>query len=65
MPVHYSGLPCKMDELLEIAKNDKIYIVEDSATSYPYPAKMPSFLAKLGLFDWNTGTRKTKKEKFT
>ena len=34
MPVHYSGLPCKMDGLFEIAKNDKIYIVEDAAHSF-------------------------------
>jgi len=34
MPVHYSGLPCKMDELIEIAKNNKIRLVEDAAHAF-------------------------------
>jgi len=34
MPVHYGGLPCRMDDLLEIAKKNKILIVEDAAHAF-------------------------------
>jgi len=35
IPVHYSGLPCDMDEIIEIARNRNIYIIEDAAHSLP------------------------------
>ncbi|MBR9700129.1 DegT/DnrJ/EryC1/StrS family aminotransferase [Candidatus Woesearchaeota archaeon] len=31
MPVHYAGLPCKMDEIMEIAEEHSLLVVEDSA----------------------------------
>ena len=33
IPVHYAGLPCKIDELREIADRKKIYLIEDAAES--------------------------------
>jgi perosamine synthetase len=33
MPVHYAGLPCKIDELRNIADRKKIYLIEDAAES--------------------------------
>jgi perosamine synthetase len=33
MPVHYSGLPCKIDEIRTIAKRNKQILIEDSAES--------------------------------
>jgi len=33
MPIHYAGLPCKIDELSEIAKRKKIILIEDAAES--------------------------------
>ena len=33
MPVHYSGLPCKIDQIRLIAKKNKQILVEDSAES--------------------------------
>ncbi len=33
MPIHYGGLPCKIDELSEIAKRKKIVLIEDAAES--------------------------------
>jgi perosamine synthetase len=34
MPVHYSGLPCRMDKILKIAKKNKIAVVEDAAHAF-------------------------------
>jgi dTDP-4-amino-4,6-dideoxygalactose transaminase len=31
MPVHYGGLPCDMDAILEIAKRHRLLVVEDAA----------------------------------
>ena len=31
MPVHFSGLPCKMDEISEIAKSSNLFVIEDAA----------------------------------
>lgn len=34
MPVHYGGLPCKMDDILEIAKKHKLRVIEDAAHAF-------------------------------
>lgn len=34
MPVHYGGLSCKMDELMELTQNSKIYLIEDAAHAF-------------------------------
>jgi dTDP-4-amino-4,6-dideoxygalactose transaminase len=31
MPVHYAGQPCRMDELLDIARRHKLVVIEDAA----------------------------------
>jgi len=31
MPVHYGGQPCRMDELLDIARRHKLLVIEDAA----------------------------------
>lgn len=31
IPVHYAGQPCKMDEILDIAKDHNLFIIEDAA----------------------------------
>lgn len=35
VPVHFGGLPCKMDEILEIASKMGLYTLEDSAHAFP------------------------------
>lgn len=35
IPVHYGGLPCDMDEILDIAKTYNIRIIEDAAHALP------------------------------
>ena len=34
MPVHYCGLACDMDALMEIGKNQNIFIIEDAAHAF-------------------------------
>ena len=35
IPVHYSGQPCDMDEILEIAERYNLYVIEDAAHALP------------------------------
>lgn len=35
IPVHYGGQPCDMDEIMELAKKHKLYVIEDAAHSLP------------------------------
>ncbi len=35
IPVHYGGQPCDMDEILEIAKRNNLFVIEDSAHCLP------------------------------
>ncbi|OQY13000.1 MAG: hypothetical protein B6I31_02045 [Desulfobacteraceae bacterium 4572_19] len=31
VPVHYAGIPCAMDKIMEIAKKYKLIVIEDAA----------------------------------
>jgi len=31
LPVHYAGVPCEMDRIMDIAKTRKIFVIEDAA----------------------------------
>jgi dTDP-4-amino-4,6-dideoxygalactose transaminase len=33
MPVHYAGVPCRMDEILDIARRYNLTVIEDAATA--------------------------------
>lgn len=35
IPVHYSGQPCDMDEILELARHHNLKVIEDAAHSLP------------------------------
>lgn len=35
IPVHYGGLPCDMDQILDIAEANKLFVIEDAAHSLP------------------------------
>lgn len=35
MPVHYGGLACEMDEIVDMARARGIYVVEDAAHAFP------------------------------
>lgn len=34
IPVHYGGAPCRMDDILKIAKEKKLHVVEDAAHAF-------------------------------
>ena len=34
MPVHLYGLPCNMDEIMKIANDNNLYVIEDNAQSF-------------------------------
>jgi len=34
VPVHYAGIPCAIDEVMEIAQKNELLVVEDAAQSY-------------------------------
>lgn len=35
IPVHYAGHPCAMDQILEIAKEHNLFVIEDAAHAFP------------------------------
>ncbi len=55
MPVHIYGRPCKMDEILEIAKKHNLPIIEDCAQSMGarYKDKLVGSFSKISCFSLN------------
>lgn len=54
IPVHYGGQPCDMKEILEIAEDYKLYVVEDCAHSLgaEYKGKKTGNLGIIGCFSF-------------
>ena len=54
IPVHYAGLPCKINEITKIAKNKKITIIEDAAESLGshVNGKMIGTFGDMGIFSF-------------
>lgn len=57
MPVHLYGHPADMDPILEIAKNRKLFIVEDTAQAHgaTYKGKICGTLGDVGCFSFYPG----------
>lgn len=55
MPVHYGGLVCEMDELLPLARERKIWIVEDAAHAFgsTYKGRMVGTLGDATCFSFD------------
>jgi len=47
VPVHYAGVPCEMDEILELAQSNKLFVIEDAAQALLSTYKS-SFLGTIG-----------------
>jgi len=54
IPVHYGGQPCDMDEILEIAKQNNIKVMEDAAHSLPavYKGKKVGTISDVTCFSF-------------
>jgi len=54
MPVHFSGQPADMDEILEIARRYNLYVIEDAAHSLPawYKEKKIGTIGDLTAFSF-------------
>lgn len=52
LPVHYAGLPCDMDELLALAEEFDLYVVEDAAQALgaTYRGRHAGTLGDVGCF---------------
>tara|TARA_B100000315_G_C14535387_1_gene568208 strand:+ start:496 stop:1659 length:1164 start_codon:yes stop_codon:yes gene_type:complete len=56
IPVHYAGLPCNMTEIKKIAKEYKLFVVEDAAQALgsKYKNKMIGTLGDIGCFSFHS-----------
>lgn len=54
LPVHFSGSPCDMDRILEIAETHNLHVVEDAAHSLPasYRGKMVGTIGDVTCFSF-------------
>jgi dTDP-4-amino-4,6-dideoxygalactose transaminase len=54
MPVHYAGIPCRMDEILDIAQRHNLPVIEDAATAAgsAYKERMVGSLGDLTVFSF-------------
>ncbi len=54
IPVHYGGQPCDMDEIIDIAQKNNLYIIEDAAHALPsyYKGKIVGQLSDVTCFSF-------------
>jgi dTDP-4-amino-4,6-dideoxygalactose transaminase len=54
MPVHLYGHPCEMDKILNLAKQEGLFVLEDAAHALParYKGKMVGTLGDLTAFSF-------------
>lgn len=52
LPVHWSGIPCKMDQIMAIAEKHRLKVIEDSchAINGKYKGKSPGTFGEAGCF---------------
>ena len=55
IPVHYGGYPCDMDEILDIANEHNLYVIEDAAHACgaEYKGKKAGSLSDIGCFSFH------------
>ena len=54
-PVHYAGIGCEMDKIMEIAKKHKLLVVEDAAQAFggKYKGKQLGTIGDFGCFSFH------------
>ncbi len=55
VPVHYAGVPCEMDTILEIAKRKNLFVIEDTAQAIfsKYKGKFAGTLGDFGTLSFH------------
>ena len=55
VPVHYAGVSCEMDKIMEIAKKYNLYVIEDAAQAMmsSYKGKMLGTIGHLGTYSFH------------
>ncbi|MTH54513.1 dTDP-4-amino-4,6-dideoxygalactose transaminase [Bacillus mangrovi] len=55
IPVHYAGVACEMDRIMEIANHHKLFVVEDAAQGVmaTYKGKMLGTISDLGCYSFH------------
>jgi dTDP-4-amino-4,6-dideoxygalactose transaminase len=55
IPVHYTGMPCNMDKIMEIAKKNELKVIEDCCQAHGamYKGKMVGTIGDVGCFSLN------------
>lgn len=55
VPVHYAGIPCAIDEVLDIAEKKKLLVIEDAAQAYlsRYKGRSLGTLGHLGCLSFH------------
>lgn len=55
VPVHYAGIACEMDTIMQIAKNHGLYVIEDAAQGFlsTYKGKQLGTIGDLGCFSFH------------
>jgi dTDP-4-amino-4,6-dideoxygalactose transaminase len=55
VPVHYAGAPCDMDEIMAIAKEHNLFVIEDAAQAIEstYKGKQLGTIGDLGTFSFH------------
>lgn len=56
VPVHFGGYPCKMEQIMDIAKQNNLYILEDAAHAFPTKVngKFAGTLGDCGVYSFYT-----------
>lgn len=56
LPIHYGGISCDMDKILEISKKNNLFVIEDAAQSINslYKDKYLGTLGNLGCFSFHS-----------
>jgi dTDP-4-amino-4,6-dideoxygalactose transaminase len=55
VPVHYAGVPCAMDEILDIARKNSLFVIEDAAQALlsKYKGKFLGTIGDLGCLSFH------------
>jgi dTDP-4-amino-4,6-dideoxygalactose transaminase len=55
LPVHYAGVSCEMDDIMEVARKNGIYVVEDAAqgVSAKYKGKYLGTIGDIGAYSFH------------